>query len=370
MSDHIDTCVIGAGVVGLAVAKTLAPHCSELLVLEQLDQVGQGVSSRNSEVIHAGIYYPQNSLKSTLCIDGKELLYDYCTQRGIGHHRLGKLIVATTADEEQSLDNIKQQAQLCGVDDLTYWSLAMLQKNETNVKATAALFSPSTGVINSHELMQAFCADIATDNGSVVTRTQVVAIKKQTNHFVLHCIIDNQPYEFTCRVLINAAGLNATSLAGKTDFICADSIPDLFLCKGSYFSYGSKQPFKHLIYPVPPRTNAGLGIHATLDLAGQVKFGPDVEYTQDLHYKVDETRKENFVSAIQRYFPDLDPRQLKPDYAGIRPKLQGPNGSVKDFVIQGHLQHGVANYVQLFGIESPGLTACLAIARQVQKQLY
>lgn len=369
MSDHIDTCVIGAGVVGLAIAKSLAPHCSDLLVLEQQNQVGQGVSSRNSEVIHAGIYYPKDSLKSTLCIRGKEILYDYCAARDVSHNRIGKLIIATSQDEQEQLADIKLRAQNCGVDDLVYWPSAMLKAHEPNIKASAALFSPSTGIINSHELMQAFCADISAHNGTVVTQTQVVSVKKQDNHFVLLCNINDQPYQLTCRVLINAAGLNAQNLAANTDFINTEFIPALHLCKGSYFSY-SKKAFKHLIYPVPPTSKAGLGIHATIDLAGQIKFGPDVEYIANEHYGVDETRKAGFVSAIQRYFPGLDPLQLNPDYAGIRPKLQAPNGKVEDFVIQGQQQHGVTNYVQLFGIESPGLTACLAIAQQVQQLIH
>ncbi|MBV1879421.1 MAG: NAD(P)/FAD-dependent oxidoreductase [Pseudomonadales bacterium] len=363
--DFVDTCIVGGGVIGLAIGKSLSLLAKDLLVLEQADDFGQGISSRNSEVIHAGIYYPKDSLKARLCVRGKALLYEYCVQRGLQYIRCGKLIVATCTDEEQILASIKQSAAENGVDDLNYWSQAKIAREEPNVKANLGLCSPSTGIVNVHELMTALTADIERAGGQVVTRAKVIAIKRETDRFLLHCLVDQQPYQLACRVLVNAAGLGAQRLAAAAEFVPREYIPELFLCKGSYFLYRGKSPFTHLIYPVPDKSGAGLGVHATIDLGGQVKFGPDVEYVEKEDYLVSSNRLESYYAAIARYFPALEKIQLQSGYAGIRPKLQAPGSAVEDFVIQAETVHGVPGYLQLFGIESPGLTASLAIAEYV-----
>lgn len=367
--DHVDTCVIGGGVVGLAIARRLAVHSSELFVLEQEAAFGQGVSSRNSEVIHAGIYYKQDSLKSRLCLRGKELLYEYCAQRGIAHRRCGKLIVATETSEEEILDGIDDTAKKNGVVDLQRWSASKISKREPAASATAALFSPSTGIVSSHELMATYLADMSNENGQLVLQTKVVSISKRGDNFFVSCEIDGEKYEFTTRVLVNSAGLGAQRIAERCDFLKLDQIPSLYLCKGNYFVYAGKNPFSHLIYPVPEKTGAGLGVHATIDLGGQLKFGPDVEYLDAEDYGVNISRKADYVEAIRRYFPSLDANLLNPGYVGIRPKLQGPGDPVRDFEIQTSETHGIGGFVQLFGIESPGLTSSLAIGEYVEAAL-
>lgn len=367
--DHVDTCVVGGGVVGLAIARKLAVHSSELFVLEQASDFGQGVSSRNSEVIHAGIYYVQDSLKSRLCLRGKELLYEYCSQRGIAHKRCGKLIVATQPDEEDILEGIVETAKTNGVDDLQRWSAAKIQQLEPAARASAALFSPSTGIISSHELMATYLADISNENGQLVLQTKVNSISKRGDNFLVCCDIEGEKYEFTTRVLVNSAGLGAQKIAESCDFLSTDLIPALHLCKGNYFVYGGKNPFSHLIYPVPEKSGAGLGVHATIDLGGQLKFGPDVEYLDTEDYEVTLSRKTDYVEAVRRYFPGLDADLLNPGYVGIRPKLQGLGDPVRDFDIQTSDVHGVAGLVQLFGIESPGLTSSMAIGEYVEAAL-
>ncbi|MDG1205605.1 MAG: NAD(P)/FAD-dependent oxidoreductase [Pseudomonadales bacterium] len=367
--DHVDTCVIGGGVVGLAIARKLAVHSGELFVLEQESAFGQGVSSRNSEVIHAGIYYAQGSLKSRLCLRGKELLYEYCAQRGVAHNRCGKLIVATEQSEEEILHGIDDTAKKNGVVDLQSWSASKIQKLEPAAKATAALFSPSTGIVSSHELMATYLADVSNENGQLVLQTRVVSVSKQADNFLINCEIEGEKYAFTTRVLVNAAGLGAQRIAEKCDFLSSEQIPPLYLCKGNYFVYAGKNPFSRLIYPVPEKTGAGLGVHATIDLGGQLKFGPDVEYLDSEDYSVNVSRKADYVEAVRRYFPGLQADMLSPGYVGIRPKLQGPGHPVRDFDIQTSESHGISGFVQLFGIESPGLTSSMAIGEYVENAL-
>ncbi len=363
--DHIDTCVVGGGVVGLAIGRALSEVSGELLVLEQASDFGQGVSSRNSEVIHAGIYYPQGSLKSVFCRRGKSLLYDYCEKRGIPSQKCGKLIVATTMDEEQTLEKIRQTAFNNGVEDLVYWSKKEIENGEPAVRATSALFSPSTGIISSHELMSSLLADVTNQNGQFVPNTRVVSVTQSAGGFVVACKIEGEAYTFSTRLLVNSAGLGAQQLASHCDFLEKGDIPALYLCKGSYYVYTGRNPFRHLIYPVPEKSGAGLGVHATIDLGGQLKFGPDVEYLDEEDYSLPTGQLDDYDQAIRRYFPDLEINQLRPGYVGIRPKLQGPGDPVRDFVIQSQADHGVAGFVQLFGIESPGLTSSLAIGEHV-----
>lgn len=364
--DHVESCVIGAGVVGLAIAAKLAARSSSLIVLEAESDYGQGISSRNSEVIHAGVYYPENSLKARLCREGKHTLYEYCEQHGVSYSRIGKLIVATRPDETETLVSIHQQAMANGVDDLGFWAQSRISREEPHIRAVEALFSPSTGIVNCHELMTAYLAEAESGGAVFAPQSRVVRLEQVGSEFVIETLIDeHQVYRFSCRYLINAAGLGAQNVARLLNHAMARCIPDLYLCKGNYFSLQGVSPFEHLIYPVPESSGAGLGVHATLDLGGQVKFGPDVEYVDEEDYAVSENRLAAYYEAIRRYYPDLPDSSLVPAFAGIRPKIQRRDAPVKDFEIQGESIHGLANMVQLFGIESPGLTASPAIAEYV-----
>ena len=369
-TESIEVCVIGAGVIGLAIARQLALTGRDVLVLERGPRYGEGVSSRNSEVIHAGIYYPEGSLKAELCVRGKSLLYEYCRSRNIGHNQLGKLIVASTKDEEDQLAGIRQKAEANGVDDLREISQRRLKEMEPALKARQALLSPSTGIVSAPELMTAMLADIESGDGTLATRASVISVECGGAGFIVKCLIEEQAYEFQCERLVNAAGLQAQQLARSIDGLNPSLIPPLHLCKGNYFTYQGKSPFVHLIYPVPERDGAGLGVHATIDLGGQIKFGPDVEYVESENYSVSDERLAKGVQAIRRYFPALDANRLVAGYAGIRPKLQGPGEPVRDFIIQAEEVHHVPGLVNLFGIESPGLTSSMAIAETVAAQLY
>lgn len=368
MIDQVDACVVGAGVIGLAVARQLSLAGLEVLVLEKHARFGEGVSSRNSEVIHAGIYYPAGSLKAQLCVRGKQLLYDYCSRRGVSHARTGKLIVANGEDEAAQLETIRQQGHGNGV-DLGFVSSAYIKKVEPAVRADAALLSPSTGIVSAAELMTALLGDIESHGSSLACHAEATAILPGAAGFLVRTAIEGAAFEFQCRLLVNAAGLQAQAVAGSVAGMNSDLIPVLHLCKGTYFMLQGKNPFHHLIYPVPHPTGAGLGVHATIDLSGQVKFGPDVEYISAEDYAVSEERMRLSYAAIRSYFPALKDGQLQPGYAGIRPKLQGPQDPPQDFVIQDEAQHGIKGLVNLFGIESPGLTSSMAIAETVAERL-
>ena len=367
--DHIATCVVGAGVVGLAVASRLAASGREVIVLDREEDFGQGVSSRNSEVIHAGIYYPAGSLKARMCVEGKRKLYEYCESHGVAHARCGKLIVAAEPDEEDVLEDILAKACANDVNDLEYWDSSQIRKAEPHVRGTRALFSPSTGIVSSHELMQAYLGDLDTHGGMFVGQTFVQGADLKSGLFVLRCESDGMLYEFTCRTLVNAAAVGAQAVAAGFSFLDQKTIPPLHYCKGNYFTLSGGSPFTRLIYPVPEKSGAGLGVHATIDLGGQVKFGPDVEYIDTEDYDVSTSREGDYYESVRRYFPDLEDGLLVPGYVGIRPKLQGPGDPVADFVIQDESDHGVQNLVQLYGIESPGLTSSIAIADEVCRRL-
>jgi L-2-hydroxyglutarate oxidase LhgO len=367
--DYLHTCVIGGGVVGLAIARTLAQFDRDVVVLDQEQKYGQGVSSRNSEVIHAGIYYPKGSLKALLCVRGKTLLYEYCASHGVEFKRCGKLIVATEAGEETALEGIVEKATGNGVDDLEYWSSSKISSEEPNVRATLALLSPSTGVVSSHDLMTAYLADLEMVGGLFIGGTKVIAIDIEGDKYIVHCDVAGEAYTFSCTVLVNSAGLGAQRVASAMSGLDPNSIPPLYYCKGNYFTMSGKPPFSRLIYPVPEKSGAGLGVHATIDLAGQVKFGPDVEYIEEEDYVVSEDRIDDYYAAVRRYYPSLADGQLTPDYVGIRPKLQGPSDTPKDYVIQTASAHNLPGLVQLYGIESPGLTSSLAIAEYVSDSL-
>jgi L-2-hydroxyglutarate oxidase LhgO len=364
MTEHVDSIVIGAGVIGLAVAWQLARCGREVIVLEACDAIGTGISARNSEVIHAGIYYPKNSLKARLCVTGKELLYAYCESRGVESRRLGKLIVATEEAEVATLHGILRKAEANGVNDLRWLGAEQVQAMEPALRTAGALYSPSTGIVDCHGLMLALQGD-AQANGAVFAFSSPVVGGRVGGRQIVVDVGGEVPMEISCGQLVNAAGLHAQSVARTLDGLARETIPPTFYAKGNYFTLGMTSPFGHLIYPVP--VPGGLGTHSVLDTGGQTKFGPDVEWVESLDYEVDPSRAEGFYSAIRRYWPDLPDGALQPGYAGIRPKLAVREGGEwgTDFVIQGRESHGVAGLVNLYGIESPGLTASLAIAGQV-----
>ncbi len=368
MTEHVDSVVLGAGVIGIAVAWQLARTGREVIVLEAYDAIGSGISSRNSEVIHAGIYYPEGSLKAQLCVTGRELLYTYCESRGVEFKRSGKLIVATEQAEVAILQTIFENAKANGVNDLQWLNADAVQAMELYLRTAGALFSPSTGIVDSHALMLALQGD-AEENGAVFAfSSPVIGCQVEGRAIVLE-VGGEVPMQISCDQFVNAAGLHAQSVARKFKGLAPETIPPTFYAKGNYFTLGMKSPFRHLVYPVP--IPGGLGIHSIFDMGGHTKFGPDVEWVDSLDYGVDPSRSKGFYSAIRRYWPDLPDGALQPGYAGIRPKLAGPEGGKwgTDFVIQGPKSHGVAGLVNLYGIESPGLTSSLAIAKRVANLL-
>ncbi len=367
MSADVDCVVIGAGVVGLAIARALAQSGREVLVAEATEAIGTGTSSRNSEVIHAGIYYPAGSLKARLCVRGKHLLYAYCAERGIPHKRLGKLIVATSAEQAAQLEGIAQRARANGVDDLQFISGEDAMRLEPALRCTAALVSPSTGIVDSHALMLAYQGDAENAGAQCVFHTPLVSGRvRPEGGFDLQFGGDDA-MNLSCNVLINSAGLQAPVLACRIDGVPAASIPTDYLCKGSYFTLSGRAPFSRLIYPVPQ--HAGLGVHLTLDMGGQAKFGPDTEWIGTEDYTLDPARAEVFYAAVRSYWPALPDDALAPGYTGIRPKISGPHEPAADFVIAGPAAHGVPGLVNLFGIESPGLTSSLALAEETLARL-
>jgi L-2-hydroxyglutarate oxidase LhgO len=364
MPEKVDCVVIGAGVVGLAVARALAMRGRETLILEAEDAIGTGTSSRNSEVIHAGIYYPPGSAKASLCVAGKQLLYAYCEAQGIEHRRCGKLIVATDQEQVRELEKIKAIAGANGVTDLRWLTAAEAEAMEPALSCVAALLSPSTGIVDSHGFMLALQADLEEAGGTVAFRAPVRRGQCTREAIYLQAGAE-ETVELAARVVINSAGLYAQQVARRIGGIPEDSIPPCHYAKGNYYVLQGKAPFRHLIYPVPEP--GGLGVHVTLDLSGKVRFGPDVEWVEKLEYTVDADRADRFYRVIRRYWPGLRDGSLHPGYAGIRPKLSRPGGAATDFLIQGPEAHGVRGLINLYGIESPGLTAALAIAEQVAR---
>jgi L-2-hydroxyglutarate oxidase LhgO len=366
MSDSVECVVIGAGVVGLAVARALALAGREVVILEAAEGIGTETSSRNSEVIHAGIYYPTGSGKARLCVAGKHRLYAYCESHGIEHRRLGKLIVATTEAQVPELQRLRTLAAANAVDDLEAIDAATLNRMEPAVRGVAALLSPSTGIIDSHGLMLSFLGEAEAAGAMAAFNTPVTGGAVMDDGIRLETG-GAAPMALTCRLLVNSAGLHAAGVARSIAGVPTQSIPAMRYCKGNYFSLAHRSPFNRLIYPVPER--AGLGVHVTLDLAGTARFGPDVEWTDRLDYDVDPARAARFAEAIRTYYPDLREEALQPAYSGMRPKLHGPTEPAADFLVQGPEGHGVPGLVNLYGIESPGLTAALAIADEVARLL-
>jgi L-2-hydroxyglutarate oxidase LhgO len=368
MSEHVDSIVVGAGCVGLAIARRLALAGREVVVIEESEAIGTGTSSRNSEVIHAGIYYPAGSLKARLCVIGREMLYGYLAERAIPHRRIGKMIVATEDAEIPTLEDIGAKARANGVDDLEWIEAGRLKALEPNVRAVAAWLSPSTGIFDSHAYMLSLQGELEANGGMIAFFSPVRAGRVNANGIEIETGGD-APMTLSCTNLINAAGLGAQPLAHRIDGMPEDLVPPLRFARGHYFILAGKCPFNHLVYPVP--VAGGLGTHSTVDLGGQVKFGPDVEWIDKIEYTVDPNRGDKFYGDIRRYWPGLPDGALQPGYAGIRPKMTGPEGGKygADFVIQGPADHGVKGLVNLFGIESPGLTSSLAIAEEVAARL-
>lgn len=362
MTDKVDCVVIGAGVVGLAVARALAMRGREVLVLEAEDAIGTGTSSRNSEVIHAGIYYTPGSAKARLCVAGKQLLYSYCAARGIGYRRCGKLIVAADQEQVRALENIEATARANGVHDLQWLTATEAQAVEPALSCVAALLSPSTGIVDSHGLMLTLQGDLEDAGGTVAFRAPVRRGRCGSGGILLEAG-SNDLIELAAQVVVNSAGLSAQQVARAIAGVPEQSIPTPTYAKGNYYVLQGRAPFRRLIYPVPEP--GGLGVHLTLDLAGRARFGPDVEWVDKLDYAVDPARAERFYGAIRSYWPGLPEGALHPGYAGIRPKLSGPGAAAADFLIQGPEAHGVRGLINLYGIESPGLTAALAIAERV-----
>lgn len=364
-SETIECVVIGAGVVGLAIARELALSGRTVILLESAGNIGTGISSRNSEVIHAGIYYHKSSLKALLCVHGRELLYQYAITRHIPYNRCGKIIVASNKQQAHKLQFIQNLAKDNGVNDLKLLSQKDTHALEPALKCENILLSPSTGIINSHELMISLLGDFENAGGICSFLTYVKGAEICDDGIIIHTQSQNETMHLKANIVINAAGLNAVNIARNIINFPKAKIPDLRYAKGNYFALNGKAPFKHLIYPVPE--DAGLGIHLTFDMAGQCRFGPDVEWIKTLDYKVNSNRSAQFYNAIRTYWPNLEDGMLTPDYAGIRPKIYFNDTPYTDFIIQGKQDHNISGLINLFGIESPGLTASLAIAKYVTK---
>jgi L-2-hydroxyglutarate oxidase LhgO len=369
--ESIQTVVVGAGVVGLAVARALAMRGREVIVLEAQDAIGTGTSSRNSEVIHAGIYYPEGSLKAALCVQGNALLYEYAAQKGFEAKRCGKLIVATHEDQCPALYSLYQKAVANGVPGMEILSKEQAFALEPALHCVQALWSPSSGIVDSHGYMLALQGDLESHGGMVAFKSPLAAARVTGDGLELDCEGDER-LTLLAREVVNAAGLYAPLIAQKIQGLAQANVPQAFFAKGNYYALTQKAPFTHLVYPIPE--SAGLGVHLTLDLGGQGRFGPDVEWLDidhpdSINYVVDSARSDSFYAEIRRYWPGLQEGALQPAYSGVRPKIVGPGIQAADFVIGTEHQHGVPGLVNLFGIESPGLTAALAIAERVASQI-
>jgi L-2-hydroxyglutarate oxidase LhgO len=362
----VEAIVIGAGVVGLAITRALALRGIEVLVLEKANKIGQGISSRSSEVIHAGLYYPTESLKARLCVLGRRALYRYCQERGVPHQRCGKLVVSTSAGEDGALDALMQRAEKNDVEEIERLTARQINETEPSLRVSSGLLSRSTGIIDSHALMLAYQGDSEASGTTFSLHTPFVE-GDLTGSSIRIRTGGEEPAEIEASLLINAAGLAAWDISQGLHGLDPKTIPPRHLAKGNYFTVAGRTPFQRLVYPLPEL--GGLGVHLTLDLAGRARFGPDVEWVNSLDYAVDPARAEAFYAAIRRYWPDLAHGALVPAYAGIRPKTSGPGEPPSDFTIQAPSVTGLKGYVALYGIESPGLTASLAIADYVVRIL-
>ncbi len=361
--DEVECIVVGAGVVGLAVARALALVGREVIVLEAAAGVGTETSSRNSEVIHAGIYYPANSLMARFCVAGRRALYPYCKEKGVPHRNCGKLIAATNAEEDAMLAGIQRRAEANGVEGMRVLTAAEAIAMEPNLHCTSALHSPATGIIDSHAYMLALQGDAENAGAVCAFLSPVTSAQVVRGGGVEVAVGGSEPTRLRCHLLVNSAGLHAPWLAGKISGMPAERVPAAYYAKGNYFTLCGRSPFSRLIYPVP--VPGGLGVHLTIDLGGQARFGPDVQWIDEIDYTVDPARADSFYAAVRKYWPDLKDGALQPGYAGIRPKIVPRGAPAQDFVVQGPQTHGVPGLINLFGIESPGLTASLSIADHV-----
>ena len=357
--DEVGAIVVGAGVVGLAAARALALRGHDVMILERERQFGTVTSARNSGVIHAGLYYPEGSLKARLCVEGRHLLYDFCARRGVDHRRCGKLIVAANEEEFPALDAVMARGAEAGVDDLARLTPAEARAIEPELTCASAIHSPSSGIVDQHGLMLALLGEAEAHGAVLVCDAPVSAVVRTGSLWTARV----GETVLAAPILINAAGLEAQALARTIEVLDPDLVPPLFLAKGCYFSYAGRVPFTRLIYPVPGP--ASLGTHFTLDLGGQARFGPDIHWVDAIDYSVDPALKPAFLAAARRIWPAAEAERLEPAYAGIRPKLAGPGMATADFMLQGEDAHGLPGLINLFGIESPGLTASLAIAARV-----
>jgi L-2-hydroxyglutarate oxidase LhgO len=364
--ERVDCAVIGAGVVGLAIARALALAGREVIILERAGAIGTETSSRNSEVIHAGIYYPTGSLRARFCVAGKQALYRYCDEHGVAYKRLGKLVVATSPGEIAILEKYQQQALQNGVTDLAWLTPEAVRELEPAVRCVRALHSPSTGIVDSHGLMLALLGDAQAHGASLALRSPVQSGAATGDGLTIH-VGGAEPLSLRCNLLINAAGLYAQDVARTINGVPPQSIPPSRYAIGHYFVLSGKPPFTRLIYPVA--VHGSLGLHVALDLAGQVRFGPDIHWIDRVDYTFDAGRAPLFYESVRRYYPELRDGALQPGYTGIRPKLFGPNEAPKDFDIQDESRHGVAGLVNLYGIDSPGLTSALAIGDYVARMV-
>jgi len=360
--ESVDCIVVGAGVVGLAVARALALAGREVVILDAAEGIGTETSSRNSEVIHAGIYYPAGSFMARFCVAGRKALYAYCAAKGVPHANCGKLIVATNAEEDAMLAGIKRRAEVNGVEGMRVLTVAEAVAMEPNLSCTSALLSPATGIVDSHAFMLALQGD-AENAGAVPVFFSPVTGGRVVQGGVEIEVGGAEPMTVRCRLLVNSAGLHAPGLASRIVGMPRDRIPTAYYAKGNYFTLSGRSPFSRLIYPVP--VPGGLGVHLTIDLGGQARFGPDVQWIDAIDYTVDPTRADSFYAAVRKYWPALMDHALQPGYAGIRPKIVPRGASAQDFVVQGPRTNGVSGLINLFGIESPGLTASLALAEYV-----
>lgn len=368
--EKFDITIIGAGVVGLAIAHAFTNskrlRAARVALIEKESSFGQHTSSRHSEVIHAGIYYPPGSLKACLCTRGKEMLYEFCDSYEITYKRLGKLIISKEKND-QTLADLKRRAEANGVSDLQWWDHNRLQQQEPAVRAHSALHSPSTGIIDSHGYMERLL-QLAQEKGLIyATHTEIMALERTPDGIQVTSrdTQSSEEYRFLSEICINAAGLGAQELARESSGFSEGEIPRLYPCKGEYFAYNAPNPFNHLIYPKPEANTRGLGIHSTVDLAGRLRFGPDANYIDRIDYSTSEEKRSAFASSIEEYFPALDESKLMPAYAGIRPKLAGPGMPAADFEIKGPSDHGEDGLFHLFGVESPGFTSSLALAEYI-----
>ena len=376
MSYRADITIIGAGVIGLAIAAQLARQDREVYVLEKNGTFGQETSSRHSGVIHSGIYYPEGSLKAKMCVAGNHILYELCKRYGIGHRRLGKLIVATSDEETGELQRLLERGQRNGAEGLRALSRREIKELEPNVKGVAAILSPSTGIIDSYALMKCFIAKVIDKGVQIAYKTKVVGIEKAADEYKIIVEDGSGKFSFMTRILINCAGLYCDKVAELAGIDINHAGYKLHYCKGEYFSVGGGKNtlVKRLIYPVPPPEITGVGIHVILDLEGRMRLGPSIHYVDSIDYAVDYQHKQLFYDSVRRFLPSIEYDDLEPEMAGIRPKLQEPEGDIKDFMIREESDKGLSGFINLIGIESPGLTASPAIAEYVEglvgEQLY